>query len=65
LGQAGLEGLRRRALEVAWRAGEEERRLVKDLIESSHRMVYLGYVPALYRHYAGAGPRGSLHDGRQ
>lgn len=44
-----LRELHRKALEAAMRMSEEEKKLIKDLIESSYRMVYLGYVPAYYR----------------
>jgi len=47
--EEGLAELRRRALEAAVKMGEEERRLIKDLLESSYRIVYLGYIPAYYR----------------
>ena len=44
-----LVELHRRALEAAVKMSEEERRLIKDLVESSYRIVYLGYIPAYYR----------------
>jgi len=44
-----LAELHRRALEAAVKMSEEERRLIKDLVESSYRVVYLGYIPAYYR----------------
>jgi len=44
-----LRELHKKALEVAMRMSEEEKKLVKDLIESSYRIVYLGYIPAYYK----------------
>jgi len=44
-----LRTLHRRAFEVAMSMSEEEKNLIRDLIESSYRMVYLGYIPAYYR----------------
>jgi len=44
-----LRELHKKALEVAMRISEEEKKLIKDLVESSFRMVYLGYIPAYYR----------------
>jgi len=44
-----LKELHKKALEVAMRMSEEEKKLIKDLIESSYRIVYLGYIPAYYR----------------
>jgi len=44
-----LVELHKRALEAAVKMSEEERRLIKDLLESSYRVVYLGYIPAYYR----------------
>jgi len=44
-----LRVLHKRAFEVAMWMSEEEKKLIKDLIESSYRMVYLGYIPAYYR----------------
>jgi len=45
-----LVELRKKALEAALSTSEEEKKLVKDLVESSFRMIYLGYVPAYYRY---------------
>jgi len=44
-----LRALHKRAFEVAMQMNEEEKKLIKDLIESSYRMIYLGYIPAYYR----------------
>jgi len=44
-----LTELHKKALEAAMRMSEEEKKLIKDLIEFSYRMVYLGYIPAYYR----------------
>jgi len=44
-----LVKLHKRALEAAMKMGEEEKSLIKDLVESSYRIVYLGYIPAYYR----------------
>jgi len=44
-----LRGLHRKALEAAARMSEEEKKLIKDLVESSFRMVHPGYIPAYYR----------------
>ncbi|ADM27598.1 hypothetical protein Igag_0771 [Ignisphaera aggregans DSM 17230] len=41
--------LHKKELEAAMRMSEEEKKLIRDLIESSYRMVYLGYIPAYYR----------------
>jgi len=49
-----LRALHKRAFEVAMWMCEEEKKLIRDLIESLYRMVYLGYIPAYYR----AGPSG-------
>jgi len=47
-----LAELRRKALEAALNANEEEKKSVKDLDEHAFRMVYLGYVPVYYRYTA-------------
>jgi len=47
--EESLVELHRRALEAAMKMGEEEKRLIRDLVESSYRVVYLGYIPAYYR----------------
>jgi len=44
-----LRELHKKALEAAMRMSEEEKKLIKDLVESSFRMIYLGYIPAYYR----------------
>jgi len=42
--------LHKKGLEAALRMSEEEKKLIKDLIESSHRMIYLGYIPVHYKY---------------
>jgi len=44
-----LRALHKRAFEVMMRMSEEGKNLIRDLIESSYRMIYLGYIPAYYR----------------
>jgi len=47
-----LRELHKKALEAAMRMSEEEKKLIKDLVESSFRMVYLGYIPVYTRYRA-------------
>jgi len=41
--------LHRKALEAAMKISEEEKKLIRDLIESSYRIIYLGHIPVHYR----------------
>jgi len=45
-----LRELHRRALELVGRMREEEEKAIRELVETSHKMTYLGYVPAVYRY---------------
>jgi len=42
--------LHKKVVELAMRMSEEEKKLIKDLIESSYRMIYLGYIPVHYKY---------------
>jgi len=44
-----LVELHKKALEKAMNMSEEEKKEIKDLLESSYRMIYLGYEPVYYR----------------
>ena len=44
-----IRELHRRALEVAEKISEEEKRLIRELAESSSSVIYLGYIPANFQ----------------
>jgi len=46
-----LEELRRKALETAERLSEHEKKLIKEIVESSpNSIVYMGYAPVHFRY---------------
>ena len=48
--EKSLKVLHRRALEVAERLSEDEKKLIKEIVESSpNSIMYLGYIPVHLR----------------
>jgi hypothetical protein len=48
--EKSLKELHRKALEVAERISEDEKRLIKEIVESSpNSIMYLGYIPVHLR----------------
>jgi len=46
-----LEELRRKSLEAAKRLSEDEKKLIKEIVESSpNSIVYMGYIPVHFRY---------------